>query len=187
MSCYTSSKIMKDFIIERCFRSNDRFSLLISWCSLSVDDVGRNLRGTLKSSPKYLAVQLLHPSIFYILGRRDVVEFLLRIEAPAAVYDNVGTCAVALMVEKMPDLTMKALDQFLIEDKPTRTNYFHLCSLEYDTRCKIGRTPAKSVLEVTHFYLITTSINKGFLSLETLCNFRAFCFLVHLDTICTTM
>lgn len=80
-------------------------------------------------------------------GRRDIVDFMLGIEAPAAVYDNVGTCAVALMAEKMPDLAKKALDQFLVEDKPTRINYFHLCALEYDTRCKIGRTPAKSVLE----------------------------------------
>ena len=89
---------------------------------------------------------------FKFLGRRDIIDFMLNIEAPAAVYDNVGTCAVALMAEKMPDLAKKALDQFLVEDKPTRINYFHLCALEYDTRCKIGRTPAKSVLEVSALY-----------------------------------
>ena len=71
--------------------------------------------------------------------------------AAAAAYDNGGICAVALMVDKMPDLARLALDQFLIEDKPTRTNYYHLCALEFDTRCKMGKTPARSVLEVFPF------------------------------------
>ena len=98
---------------------------------------------------------------------------MLGIEAPAAVYDNVGTCAVALMAEKMPDLAKKALDQFLVEDKPTRINYFHLCALEYDTRCKIGRTPAKSVLEVTiftFFVFILLSVMQSLVNLF-LCHF----------------
>lgn len=77
---------------------------------------------------------------------------MLSIEVAAAVYDDFGTCAVALMVEKMPDLAYVALNQFLVEDKPTRTNYYHLCALEYDTRCKTGKTPARSVLEVNSIF-----------------------------------
>ena len=83
---------------------------------------------------------------------------MLDIEAPVASYDDVGTCAVALMVEKMPDLAYRAMDQFLIEDKPTRTDYYHLCALEYDTRCKIGQTPAKSVLEVLIVIIIKINL-----------------------------
>ena len=85
-----------------------------------------------------------------ISGQRDATKFLLNLGVAAAVYDDQGNSAVSLMIEKMPDLVVQALDQFIVEDKPNRKIYFYLCSLEYSVSCKFGLTPARSVLEVTN-------------------------------------
>eukprot|EP00795_Rhopilema_esculentum_P002479 gene2479-18141_t len=80
-------------------------------------------------------------------GQRDATKFLLNLGVAAAVYDDQGNSAVSLMIEKMPDLAVQALDQFIVEDKPNRKIYFYLCSLEYAVSCKFGQTPARSALE----------------------------------------
>eukprot|EP00794_Sanderia_malayensis_P006244 gene6244-6963_t len=80
-------------------------------------------------------------------GREDMVAYLLEFGAASAVYDSQGNCAVALMVDTMPKQAYKALNQFLTEKKASRTSYYYLSNLDFDTTCKLGRTPAKPVLE----------------------------------------
>ena len=80
------------------------------------------------------------------------MEYFLRLGVASAVYDCDGNCAVSLMIEKMPQLAKTALDQFFIEDKPNRKNFYYLSNLEFDVHCKLGRTPARPVLEVKDFF-----------------------------------
>ena len=72
-------------------------------------------------------------------------------------YDSDGNCAVSLLVDKMPKLAYKALNQFLIEEKASRKNYYYLSNLEFDVSCKLGRTPAKPILEVKLTFTLTMS------------------------------
>lgn len=53
--------------------------------------------------------------------------------APVGVYDDGGTSALTLMVEKMPDVAKIALGQFEVVDKALRKNYFYLNYLECET------------------------------------------------------
>ncbi len=78
-----------------------------------------------------------------------MVDYLLDLGAPAAVYDIHGNCVVSLMVDKMPELAYKALNQFMTVEKASRKVYYYLCNLDFDVSCKLGRTPARPILEVT--------------------------------------
>ena len=92
------------------------------------------------------------------------MEYFLGLGVASAVYDSDGNCAVSLMIEKMPQLAKTALDQFFIEDKPNRKNFYYLSNLEFDVHCKLGRTPARPVLEVkdcSSFFLLNLKVVIG--------------------------
>ena len=88
--------------------------------------------------------------------------------APAGVYDDGGTSALTLMVEKMPDVAKIALGQFEMVDKALRKKYYYLNYLESDvwkrmaTKCKtpIRQSFARTPLEVSHLRYVAFSMRR---------------------------
>lgn len=79
-------------------------------------------------------------------GRSEACRFLLEQGAPVGVYDDGGTSALTLMVEKMPDVAKIALAQFEVVDKALRKKYFYLNYLECETwkkKSTLHRNPSK--------------------------------------------
>ena len=56
--------------------------------------------------------------------------YLVEQNAKVGVIDKSGLSAVSLMIEKMPPVAKKALDQFHKTDRPNRKQYFFLNLLE---------------------------------------------------------
>lgn len=64
------------------------------------------------------------------LGRIEAAMYLLKIRAPAAVYDDQGVSCLSIMVQRMPSVAFIALQQFYIEDLSHRKLYCYLNYLE---------------------------------------------------------
>ena len=92
---------------------------------------------------------------------------MLEYGAPAGIYDDCGTSALSLMIEKMPDVAKEALGQFQMVDNALRRKYYYLNYLELETWRAVGskkgkplrQSFARSPLEVkTNFsFIISTN------------------------------
>ena len=67
--------------------------------------------------------------------------------ASAAVSDSQGNSVISLLIEKLPSVALKALDQFHLKDRINRKQYFYLNCLETRTQAD-GPNQAKTPLEV---------------------------------------
>ena len=65
--------------------------------------------------------------------------------APAGIYDDCGTSALSLMIEKMPAVAKEALGQFLEVDNALRRKYFHLNYLETEYWRALGSNSGRSL------------------------------------------
>ncbi|XP_065663270.1 uncharacterized protein LOC100211734 [Hydra vulgaris] len=65
-------------------------------------------------------------------ARADAARFLIEQGAPAGVYDSSGTPCLSLMIEKMPQIAMEAIEQFHFLDRAFRKHYYYLSYLERD-------------------------------------------------------
>lgn len=79
------------------------------------------------------------------LGRSEACRFLLEQGAPVGVYDDSGTCALTLMIKKMPDVAKIALGQFETVDKALRKKYYYLNYLENDIWKRIATKKGNSL------------------------------------------
>ena len=57
---------------------------------------------------------------------------MLEQDAPAGVYDDSGTSCLSLMIEKMPNIAMEAIEQFHKVRMELRKHYYYLSHLETD-------------------------------------------------------
>lgn len=80
-------------------------------------------------------------------GRAEACRFLLEQGAPCGVYDDCGTSALTLMVEKMPDVAKIALGQFEMVDKALRKKYYYLNYLESDVWKRVASKHGKPLRE----------------------------------------
>ena len=69
---------------------------------------------------------------FILLARPEAAHFLLDYGAPVGVYDDSGTSCYSLMIAKMPNIAMEAVEQFHHLDLAFRKHYFFLSYLEPD-------------------------------------------------------
>ena len=69
--------------------------------------------------------------------------------APAGLYDNLGNSAISLLIEKIPEVALLALDQLRTTDYINRREYYFLNHLE-GARLKeeLQNTPTRSPLEI---------------------------------------
>lgn len=69
--------------------------------------------------------------------------------APAGVYDNLGNSALSLLIEKIPEVALIAMDQLHTTDNINRREFYFLHHLE-GARLKetLHDTPERSPLEI---------------------------------------
>ena len=77
----------------------------------------------------------------YFLARTDAARFLIDRGAPAGVYDSSGTSCLSLMIEKMPQIALEAVEQFHLLDLAFRKHYYYLSYLEPDPTYMIEYIP----------------------------------------------
>jgi hypothetical protein len=81
------------------------------------------------------------------LNRAKSATFLINAGASAAVYDSQGNSVISLLIERLPSVALKALDQFHLKDRINRKQFFYLNCLE-PRREEDAPTRAKTPLEV---------------------------------------
>ena len=85
---------------------------------------------------------------YFLSGSIEAVNFLMNMGAPAGVYDSFGNSAMVMMIEKVPQYSYEALNQFFVEDSAMRRRYYYLDHLEFDVKSKGHAKDARNVLEV---------------------------------------
>ena len=83
------------------------------------------------------------------LNRAKSATFLINAGASAAVCDSQGNSVISLLIERLPSVALKALDQFHLKDRINRKQFFYLNCLE-PRRKDDGPTRAKTPLEVIY-------------------------------------
>ena len=81
------------------------------------------------------------------MNRSKAAKLLISEGAPAGVYDNLGNSALCLLIEKIPEVALKAMDQFHSADTINRKELYFLNYLE-GTKLKEKKTPARTPLEI---------------------------------------
>ncbi len=76
-------------------------------------------------------------------------KLLVTVGAPAGVYDNHGNSALSLLIEKIPEVALMALNQLRTTDYINRREYYFLNYLEgAKLKEELQETPARSPLEI---------------------------------------
>ena len=81
------------------------------------------------------------------MNRSKAAKLLINEGAPAGVHDNLGNSALALLIEKIPEVALEAMDQFHSTDTINRKEFYFLNYLE-GTKLKDQKTPARTPLEI---------------------------------------
>ena len=81
------------------------------------------------------------------MNRSKAAKRLIAEGAPAGVYDDLGNSALSLLIEKIPEVALSALDQFHSVDTINRKEFYFLNYLE-GTKLKEQKTPARTPLEI---------------------------------------
>ena len=81
------------------------------------------------------------------MNRSKAAKLLIGKGAPAGVYDNLGNSALSLLIEKIPEVALDAMDQFHSVDTINRKEFYFLNYLE-GTKLKEQKTPARTPLEI---------------------------------------
>ena len=81
------------------------------------------------------------------MNRSKAAKLLINEGSPAGVYDNLGNSALCLLIEKIPEVALKAMDQFHSVDTINRKEFYFLNYLE-GTKLKEQKTPARTPLEI---------------------------------------
>ena len=76
------------------------------------------------------------------IARADAAQYLIEQGAPARVYDSSGTAWLALMIEKMRQVAIEAVEQFHLLDRAFRKHYSYLSYLEPDPNFLAEAIPA---------------------------------------------
>ncbi|XP_046863992.1 transient receptor potential cation channel subfamily V member 6-like [Xenia sp. Carnegie-2017] len=82
------------------------------------------------------------------MSRSKAAKLLIDMGAPAGVYDMKGEVALSLLILKMPDVALIALDQFHSEDMINRKEYYFLNYLEGQRLSEEANSGARTPLEV---------------------------------------
>ena len=87
-------------------------------------------------------------------GSAETAQFLLDIGAPAGVYDNNGNSALTCLLEKIPSVAYRALEQFRTSKISLKQSHMYLSHLETDTSVKNPKAEkfAKTPLEIITAY-----------------------------------
>lgn len=80
-------------------------------------------------------------TILLISARTEAARFLIEHGAPAGVYDCSGTSCLSLMIEKMPQIAVEAVEQFHLLDLAFRKHYYYLSYLEPDPNFLVEYIP----------------------------------------------
>ena len=81
------------------------------------------------------------------MNRSKAAKLLITEGAPAGVYDNLGNSALSLLIEKIPEVALDAMDQFHSVDTINRKEFYFLNYLE-GTKLNEQKTPARTPLEI---------------------------------------
>ncbi|XP_028405932.1 uncharacterized protein LOC114528470 isoform X2 [Dendronephthya gigantea] len=81
------------------------------------------------------------------MNRSKAAKLLIAEGAPAGVHDNLGNSALSLLIEKIPEVALDAMDQFHSVDTINRKEFYFLNYLE-GTKLKEEKTPARTPLEI---------------------------------------
>ena len=81
------------------------------------------------------------------MNRHESAKLLVSEGAPAGVYDNAGNSALSLLIEKIPEVALEALDQFHSTDNINRKELYFLNYLE-GKKLNDHKASARSPLEI---------------------------------------
>ena len=81
------------------------------------------------------------------MNRCKAAKLLVSEGAPAGVYDNSGNSALTLLIEKIPDVALEALNQFHSTDTINRKEFYFLSYLE-GAKLKDHKTSARTPLQI---------------------------------------
>ena len=81
------------------------------------------------------------------MNRSKAAKLLITEGAPAGVHDSLGNSALSLLIEKIPEVALDAMDQFHSVDTINRKEFYFLNYLE-GTKLKEEKTPARTPLEI---------------------------------------
>ena len=83
------------------------------------------------------------------MNRFKAAKLLVTEGAPAGVYDSHGNSALSLLIEKIPEVALIALDQLHTTDYINRREFYFLNHLEgAKLKEELQDTPARSPLEI---------------------------------------
>lgn len=92
------------------------------------------------------------------MTRSKAAKLLIDMGAPAGVYDIKGEVALSLLILKMPDVALIALDQFHSEDMINRKEYYFLNYLEgprlLEDKNSGARTPLEVAIQTQQFDIV---------------------------------
>ena len=71
-------------------------------------------------------------------GSAETAQFLLDIGAPIGVYDSNGVSALACLIERIPNVAYRALEQYQTNNISLKQSRMYLSHLETDTTAKKG-------------------------------------------------
>ena len=97
--------------------------------------------------PRRLIIVKLFLQVSAEMNRSKAAKLLIAEGAPAGVYDNLGNSALSLLIEKIPEVALDAMDQFHSVDTINRKEFYFLNYLE-GTKLKEQKTPARTPLEI---------------------------------------
>lgn len=71
------------------------------------------------------------------MNRAKSAKLLVNHGAPAGIHDNMGNSALSLLIEKLPDVAIEALDQFHSVSTINRKEFFFLNYLGKNLRIEV--------------------------------------------------
>lgn len=103
------------------------------------------------------------------MSRSKAARLLIEMGVPAGIYDKDGEMALSLLVIKMPDVAMLALDQFQSEDKINHKKYFFLSYLDgsrADEGKSVARTPLEAAVVSDNVKIITHPVMQRLIGIK---------------------
>ena len=106
------------------------------------------------------------------MSRSKAARYLVELGAPTGVYDNKGEMALTLLILKMPEVAILALDQFRSQDMINRKEYYFLNYVEEprifekDPRENKARSPLEVAIQHEHYSIVMHPVMQRLINMK---------------------
>ena len=106
------------------------------------------------------------------MSRSKAARYLVELGAPTGVYDHNGEMALSLLILKMPEVAIIALDQFRSEDMINRKEYYFINYVEgprifdKDPRENRARSPLEVAVQHEHYGIVMHPVMRRLINIK---------------------